>query len=451
MAKTDTAWGCVHSDGGTLGTWNHRPVVRTDDVSDRFVLYGPYIDLAPGRYAVAFVVHMVDAPEINDEELGVVDVFRSGIGDVVASASVTLRKLSENAGRIILPFSMDTSARVEFRVFIKGSVPLVVEQDRDLYAEQQCFTWMQARPSHDVDELSWMYDGYLVRNFDNLKQFSRHGVRVVAAEGGAELDKEGVKIKVKNGEDLQVFTEIFIYNGYAFAAQRDVICIDIGMNVGMASLFFASSPRVVEVHSFEPFQSPYDRALYNFSLNPALSAKITANNSGLGYETEDLSVQYDPAETISVSVGGSASANAASASIKVVSAAEALGPLIQGAKKRGIGVVLKVDCEGSEFGIVKSLREADLLRDCDVVMMEWHKWFSKDLNERDLIDPLTESGHVVFDRTRITDEGTGLLFSVRAPAPERSKWQFWKAAPRRRQEFSDAARRVARPKEEASA
>jgi len=417
MAKIDTAWGLVHSAAGILGTWDQRPVVRTDDVSDRFVLYGPYIDLPPGSYGVAFALRYSGEPDNVHEEIGSVDVYRTATGDTISYRSLTALSIVENGGRVVLPFKIQEASQLEFRVYIKKSAPLIIDQDRDLYSEQQCFSWMQARPTDDLAKLFWKnkYDGYLVRNYDNLKRFARNGVMVFASEGGAVLEKGGLRIKVKNGEDLQVYTEIFIYNGYAFSIKKEAVCIDIGMNVGMASLFFASLPNVVEVYSFEPFQAPSERARQNFALNPDLARKINVNDYGLSGKTEDMSVQYDSSETISVSIHhGSSSKDAQTTHIKVVEAAEELGPLIRQAKRRGLALVLKIDCEGSEFAIVKSLHEAGLLVDCDVVMMEWHKWFSKELNERDLIEPLNESGHVVFDRTRITDDGTGLLFSVLA-------------------------------------
>ncbi len=389
-------------------------MVRTDNVSDRFVLYGPYIDLPPGSYGVAFTLRYAGETNNIHDELGFIDVYRPASGDTVAHRTLTAQSIIENGGRVVLPFKLQEISQLEFRLYINKSSPLIIFQDRDIYAEQQCFSWMHGRPVDDANKIFWkyIYDGYLVRNFDNLKKFAQHGVEIFSSEGCAELERHGLRVKVRNGEDLQVYTEIFIYNGYAFSINKQAICIDIGMNVGMASLFFASLPNVVEVHSFEPFQAPSARALQNFALNPNLAAKITINNYGLADKTEDLNVPYDPSETISISINGSTSTEAKSTSIKVMDAAEALAPLIRSAKQRGLAVVMKIDCEGSEFAIVRSLHSADLISQCDVVMMEWHKWFSKELNEKDLVGPLNEGGHVVFDRTRVTDEGTGLLFSV---------------------------------------
>ena len=61
--------------------------------------------------------------------------------------------------------------------------------------------------------------------------------------------------------------------------------------------------------------------------------------------------------------------------VSLKDAATMLRPVIEDAKARGLAVVVKVDCEGSEFAIFRSLAAAGLLSQIDAFMVEWHAMF----------------------------------------------------------------------------
>ena len=90
-----------------------------------------------------------------------------------------------------------------------------------------------------------------------------------------------------------------------------------------------------------------------------------------------------------------------------------LKELIMDAASRRIGVVLKVDCEGSEFPIFESIVREGLFKGIDAMMIEWHKWWSKEKTQLDLILPLTNAGFLVFDQTDPTNKFAGMLYAVR--------------------------------------
>jgi hypothetical protein len=46
-------------------------------------------------------------------------------------------------------------------------------------------------------------------------------------------------------------------------------------------------------------------------------------------------------------------------------------------------------------------------------MIEWHKWWSKEKTQQDIIRPLTKAGHLVFDRTNPENPYAGMLLAVR--------------------------------------
>ena len=73
-------------------------------------------------------------------------------------------------------------------------------------------------------------------------------------------------------------------------------------------------------------------------------------------------------------------------------------------------VIVKCDCEGSEFAIFRSLAAAGLLGRITACMVEWHAMFD-DRTQEDLIAPLRDNGFIVFDRSPPT--GNGFFYAVK--------------------------------------
>ena len=187
------------------------------------------------------------------------------------------------------------------------------------------------------------------------------------------------------------------------------------MNVGFASLALAANPQIDRVFAYEPFAEPFKRAGENFRRNAALATKVQAANFGLADRNENLEVRSDPAATIGTSIRGMGSGRLER--IGVRDAAAELGPKIEEAVARSLGVVIKVDCEGSEFAIFESLARASLFSKIDAFMIEWHKWWSATKTQADLIAPLRAAGFVVFDRSHPGNPHAGFLLAVRSGAP----------------------------------
>ena len=114
-----------------------------------------------------------------------------------------------------------------------------------------------------------------------LKGLYDQNIDVRVADGAVTLTVRGISLYARSRDDLTFIGEIFYENAYNFRIGRDACVIDIGMNIGLATLMFASKPEVREVHSFEPFTSTYERATANIALNPQLAAKVLALNHGL--------------------------------------------------------------------------------------------------------------------------------------------------------------------------
>jgi len=142
---------------------------------------------------------------------------------------------------------------------------------------------------------------------------------------------------------------------------KNTIVIDIGMNVGCASLYFAQKENVEKIYSYEPFSENYAGASVNFALNPTISHKIVPHNFGLGNKNHSQLVNsYINCRELSNE----------QVEITIKDAAETLGPIINELEEKNIW--LKCDCEGGEYDIFESLDKAGLLSKIDIITMEWH-------------------------------------------------------------------------------
>jgi FkbM family methyltransferase len=394
----------VFSAVGTVERQNGEVFVRTRKSEQGCVVYGPYQGIGRGRYTVSFQI----APDAGGSDGEVCCVLDVAVDlTVVLQRPVTLGELRASKGRVELTFEVPSAGKGEYRVFSTGAVGLRVAHKRTATAILDTdVPGFAAIGSSATERARRLYqDAY-----PELSFLAEHGATVEVGERIVATVQD-IRVHVDGGEDIQVLTEVFFSNDYAFVCPEACIVIDVGMNVGMASLAFAKTPAVKRVFAYEPFRAPFGRAAQNFALNPGLAAKIQPFNVGLGDRDAKLTIMADDLATIGTSVRGNPSGRIETITIK--DASEALAPILAEAKAGGRRVIMKVDCEGSEFAIFDSLSRSGLFSSIDAVVMEWHKWWSADKTQEDLIAPLRRAGFLTFDRTNLTNSLTGFLVAVR--------------------------------------
>ena len=74
--------------------------------------------------------------------------------------------------------------------------------------------------------------------------------------------------------------------------KQNLTILDVGSNIGMFSLCYASIFKEAEIHSFEPVSFIYNDLCQNLKINPALSKKINTYNFGFSncLEKKQLSI-----------------------------------------------------------------------------------------------------------------------------------------------------------------
>ncbi len=415
----------LHHQIGSPITVNGETFIQTEKDQEGIALYGPYELYQPGIYSVTFCV-MPDSDYAGNTICGFADVASSYGTNVLERTNLFIDRLLQNDGRVVLHFELPEARELEFRVYSIGNSRLRVSTGMvasPIPAKGYCPV---LTPDLGVS------DEFFRNNFQHFRQIYENGGELQITTQGTIARFAEVSFYVRSPDDFQLITEIFIINEYNCDLEANVLAIDVGMNVGLTSLYMARNPRVIEVHGFEPFRNPFTRSLENFSLNPKLSRKITPYNTGLSSINQELSVLSNEDSTIGTSLRGRQTGD--TEIITVRNATEIFKELISRAKSKNLEVIVKIDCEGSEFAIIESLAAAGLLKYIRVLMIEWHKWWSSEKSQRDIVGPLIEDNFVIFDRTMPSNPHAGMLYAVHSDQrsvaePERRHWwQQWKVA-----------------------
>jgi FkbM family methyltransferase len=221
---------------------------------------------------------------------------------------------------------------------------------------------------------------------------------------------DGIRFRIDHNGSLFILDEIFAERLYDLRVNEDLVAVDVGMNVGVASLFFASMPNVKAVYGYEPLPETLGQARTNFSLNPQLGSKITPVLSGISNYRGKISV---PA-TVSGSAVFSTDASFIEAhgmnsdktvEVDIVHIQEVFDEVSK--NHPGLRILLKLDCEGEEYKIMDYLSEQGLMQRVSVVALEWHvKGYEH------LCKILTQHGFSVFNLGRKEiDPPVGMIYA----------------------------------------
>jgi FkbM family methyltransferase len=236
-------------------------------------------------------------------------------------------------------------------------------------------------------------------------------------EGGFRIDAniittpQGVRLDISDKADhpLYLIKEVFVKSEYNLNIAKKSVLIDIGMNRAAASLLFAANENIKRVYSYEPFRPTFDKAKKNLNLNPKLSEKIIPHNYGLGKADTVLKLPYFANATGAMSTTYEVFKNTKNVNRETVvikDAATEISSIIDNNKDKHI--IIKCDCEGAEFEIFEKLNIEGLVRQIDVVLMEYHV----ERPDR-LIEILTENGFAAQTKIGSRKSKTGYIYAMR--------------------------------------
>ncbi|MCM1387178.1 MAG: FkbM family methyltransferase [Bacillus sp. (in: Bacteria)] len=212
-----------------------------------------------------------------------------------------------------------------------------------------------------------------------------------------------IRIREKYLTDFDIVVEVFVNQAYHInLLQENVTVIDVGMNIGAVSLYFAEKDWVNKVYGFEPFPDTYQQALENFALNnDIIKSKIHPMNVALSDKAGEMEVAVVTENTGWRSINTVQTSDTRKEKIYCKTAADEIGKIIE--ENSGSKVILKVDTEGSEFAIFNSLRQTDLLNHIDAVLLEYHR------DPEEITDLLKRHQFKYF----VTGQKIGMIYAVK--------------------------------------
>lgn len=255
----------------------------------------------------------------------------------------------------------------------------------------------------------------ILEGYENaIKLSTRKNAIFFAVENGdLHIQIDNTVFKINDEEELFILCEVFIEGSYNLLLPNNKrsVLIDIGMNVGVTSIFYGRQKGVEKIFSFEPFEPTFNMALENIKLNTEIAYKFYPNNFGLAKSESNLQTPFSLKQKGRMGLNG---LPAKSTMIKdnVEFQTIYLKPIKDEFEKikkevKGYYVVCKMDCEGVEYELIDSLYENNLLSLPDVYFIEWH-YKSPDK----IVTKLMENNFTVINTT-FRELHSGMIYAIK--------------------------------------
>ncbi len=210
--------------------------------------------------------------------------------------------------------------------------------------------------------------------------------------------RNGIVIELRPGtSDWWIFLEVFLFEHYSTCydqLRRSSFVLDIGANAGFFSLLATNMNPSVFVAAFEPFPNNYTQLQRNLRMNS--KARVVATPEAVSDLSGNSLIHFTPGDE-----SGCSLRHPGSQTVTV----DVMGIQDVYARYPNTDIdLLKMDCEGSEYPIIKAMSAATLQRTKSIIM-EYH-----DAQEmKEMVAILETSGlHCV------TTPTTGMLYATRS-------------------------------------
>jgi FkbM family methyltransferase len=200
---------------------------------------------------------------------------------------------------------------------------------------------------------------------------------------GWRISRGNARISLENVDDFLTTYDVYASGHYdrleAYAPPGSVLW-DIGANIGVSCLIFAQNPNISHVYAYEPMPHTYACARRTLKANPALAAKVTLENLGVGSSKGELQVSYTKKAKAAIGVSEIPPRlkmlyrikpeDMETITIHLADAAEVLSSIR--ARHPGAPILLKLDAEGAEYGIIDRLSTTASIKEISAAAIEWH-------------------------------------------------------------------------------
>lgn len=198
----------------------------------------------------------------------------------------------------------------------------------------------------------------------------------------------GISCEVSTIDEYNNVEEVLFVENYYFhiANGKKNIVLDIGLNIGSASLYFINKIKNIEkIYGYEPFEKTFYAAHNNLKEYIGNGDTIEIFNYGLSDVNERRQIVFNPNVTCAqssiiqntlkaqkqyVDWGLADDTENEIVEIEVRKASDILSAIVD--KHSDCNIILKIDCEGEEYGIFADLEQYGLFSKIYMIMLEWH-------------------------------------------------------------------------------
>lgn len=209
----------------------------------------------------------------------------------------------------------------------------------------------------------------------------------ILPDGDILVEIDGIEVSIQSEDEFNNVLEVLdnhIYDYFINNNKKDVI-FDIGMNIGDSVLYFLNSKKVEKVYGYEPFKKTYLKAKNNLKRYLNCREKLEIFQFGISNANEKRTIGFNDNMTCGQSTienvredaflfykskGLVKIADEEKEEIEVRKASEVFTPIMD--KYSCYNLILKMDCEGEEYGIIEELLDKKILNKFSFIMLEWH-------------------------------------------------------------------------------
>jgi FkbM family methyltransferase len=201
---------------------------------------------------------------------------------------------------------------------------------------------------------------------------------------GWTIARHKARVALENLDDLLTTYDVYAnhhYDRLNAAATPGSVVLDIGANIGVTSLTFAQNPNISRIYAYEPLPYTFECAQRSLTCNPNLARKIALMKLGVGAVTGDLTVSFTRKAKAAIGISEIPPRlkswyrikpeDMEMITIQLVDADEVLSSIR--ASHPEARILLKLDAEGAEYGIIDRLSETGAIRQLANAAIEWHK------------------------------------------------------------------------------
>lgn len=239
-----------------------------------------------------------------------------------------------------------------------------------------------------------------------LKEIASYGISFKLIE---EIDDvllvefNNLKFYIESSEDIFILKEVFIDQDYNFIGEVPTVVLDIGLNIGVSSVFFSQKENITKIYSFEPITHTFELAVKNLNINKC--NKVTPHNYGLGGHTREEVFYFNKKYKgnsgvrgeLSYAIRNSEEQDKTKVKVLIKGISDVISNLNIDNEMRTLA---KIDCEGAEYEIIEELNKSGNLKRIDAFIIEWH-----DKGAKEIEDILKNNGYSMFSRRLETNSG----------------------------------------------